>query len=149
MWRRIHALIFLGWRYFLHLLKAVSPFHRRPGLEKFRQNYLPDGITFYSPGERAAMPRMERCIGCDACLHAFFLREKYDPRQATPRDLAISLSRSSPDYKAARRILAGWKDLENFSELCPRGVDLAGITALMRRHLSEYDAHVPTNRKAA
>lgn len=142
MSRRIQALIFLGWRYAIHLLKTVWPFSRRPGLEKFLENYLPDGITLFSTGERAALPRMERCIGCDACLHPFFLREGgYDPRRATPRDLALSLSRSMPDYKAARAVITGWKDLEWFDGVCPRGVDLKATAALMRRHLAEYDAH--------
>lgn len=142
-WRRINALIFLGWRYAIHLLKALSPFHRRQGLEKFLENYAGDGITLISASEREGLPKMERCIGCDACLHPFFSSEqRYDPRRATPRDLALCLSRSMPDYKAARAILAGWENPASFATACPRGVDLAATVAMMRRHLSEYDAYV-------
>lgn len=140
LWKRIYALAFLGWRYFLHLLRA--PFRKRPGLEKFLENYLPDGITLISAEERAAMPGMERCIACDACVHRYFLRERrYDPRAATPRDLALTLSRSMPDYPAARKVLAEWKNPEWFDEVCPRGVDLAAIVSQMRRHLASWDAH--------
>ena len=140
-WRRINALIFLGWRYAIHLLKALSPFHGRPGLEKFLENYAGDGITLISAAEREGLPRMERCIGCDACLHPFFSSEQpYDPRRATPRDLALCLSRSMPDYKAARAIVEGWETPASFATACPRGVDLQSTLAMMRRHLSEYDS---------
>lgn len=142
-WKRINALIFLGWRYAIHLLKAVSPFHERPGLAKFLENYAGDGITLISAGERQALPRMERCIGCDACLHPFFAgHRRYDPAQATPRDLALCLSRSMPDYSAARAILAGWESPASLVGICPRGVDLEATLAMMRRHLHEYDAHM-------
>lgn len=148
-WRRINALIFLGWRYAIHLLKAVSPFHRRQGLEKFLENYAGDGITLVSAAERENLPKMERCIGCDACLHPYFAREHaYDPRQATPRDLALSLSRSMPDYKAARAILASWQSPAWFGEVCPLGVDLAATVAMMRRHLAEYDARMGESKNA-
>jgi len=140
MGRRIYAIFFLGVRYAIHILKALSPLHRRPGLSKFRENYLPDGITFLTAAERQGLPKMERCVGCDACLHGYFKSRPYSPEAPTPRDLALSLSRSMPDYRAARRVLSEWQNLEWFREVCPLGVDLGGLVALMKRHLAEYDS---------
>lgn len=141
MIRRLQALAFLGWRFSLHFVKLLSPFHKRPGLEQYRKNYTSEGLTTVSATERERFTGFEKCIACDLCLHAWFTEggRRYDPRAATPRDLALCLSRSMPDYPSARAIVDGWTGMEGFEKICPRGVDLPGIVELMRHHIAAYD----------
>ncbi len=148
MSKRIFALIFLGWRFFLHFLKKLSPFHPRQGIEAYRANYEAEGLTTLSASERTVFPTFEKCVACDACVHAYFGSGRpYTPLQATPRDLALCLSRSMPDYPSARQIVARWTGLDRFEAVCPRGVNLRGIVALMKRHLETYDRSTADRRK--
>ncbi len=139
---RIYALFFLGWRFFIHVLKMVSPFHKSPGLDHYRRNYEADGLTTISPVERNRMLGFEKCIACDACVHSYFVANHYDARQPTPRDLALCLSRSMPDYPSARKVVDSWKGMDRFEAVCPRGVDLPGIVEMMKHHIDAYDRSI-------
>ncbi len=146
---RFFALAFLGWRFALHLLRKLWPFYRSPGLEQYRENYEAEGLTIISPEERRSLTRFEKCIACDACLVSYFSsRNQYSPRTPTPRDLALCLSRSMPDYPSAREIVDEWKAPDGFKAVCPRGVDLSGIVELMKRHIASYDRSTHSNKPA-
>jgi hypothetical protein len=131
---RLQALILLA----LALLRTLwrrARGERRPGLERFRENYANDGLTALSAGDRAQMGDFGRCIACGRC-------DREDgPRIASSAgqypgtmSLVLACARSMPDFAAAARSFSYLSDteLQQKEALCPTGVPLRRLAAFVR-----------------
>ena len=63
----LHAQANLAFRLVIHYIKKALPFTARYGVERFQQNYLPDGLPPLSPAMRAQAFEAGRCTTCGAC----------------------------------------------------------------------------------
>lgn len=67
MLKKIHAYIYLGWHFWLHILSKIFFLYRPGGLERVNQNFEPEGLTPLTEDEREMMNSWQRCIGCGMC----------------------------------------------------------------------------------
>jgi hypothetical protein len=142
---RLEALVLLA----LALLRTLwrrARGERRPGLERFRENYAEDGLASLAAADRAIMGDFGRCIACGRC-------DRDDgPRIAASEgqfhgtmSLVLAASRSMPDYAAAARSFAyvSDADLEVKEGLCPTGVPLRRLAGFVRANAPAARVSLP------
>lgn len=103
---------------------------RDGGIERFHDNYRPEGLIPTRPRDRAALAAAGRCISCGLC-DAFdpnlakLARWSYDGASLLPRQYA----RSSVDLPHAREVVARIRpaDLRRAEAVCPTGVPLVEL----------------------
>src|SRR5690554_2452131 len=67
MLKKIHAYIYLGWHFLLHILSKIFFLYRPGGLKRVNENFEPEGLTPLTEAEREMMTKWQRCIGCGLC----------------------------------------------------------------------------------
>lgn len=65
--KKLHAYLYLGWHFLLHVLKKALFIYRPGGIERVEKNFAPDGITSLLKEERALLNQWQKCIGCGFC----------------------------------------------------------------------------------
>jgi ferredoxin len=65
--KKLHAYLYLGWHFLLHVLSKLFLLYRPGGLERVRDNFEPDGLTPLTEYERDMINRWQACIGCGYC----------------------------------------------------------------------------------
>jgi hypothetical protein len=142
---RLKALLLLA----LALLRTLwrrARGERRPGLERFRENYADDGLTAVSASDRAQMSDFGRCIACGRCDRGDGPRISASNGQFPgTMNLVLSATRSMPDFAAAARSFAHLSDtdLERKEALCPTGVPLRRLAAFVRANAPAARVSVP------
>lgn len=127
---RIRGNLYLAYRALLvRPLKAVV--RREGGIERFHENYRPEGLVPTRPQDRAALAAAGRCISCGLCdaydPHLSKLaRWSYDGASLLPRQYA----RSSADLPHLRETLSRLQpaDLRRAQAVCPTGVPLVELS---------------------
>lgn len=139
---RVRGNLYLAYRALVvRPLKAAIG--RDGGIERFHENYLPEGLIPTGLGDRAALASAGRCIACGLC-DAFdsnlskLARWSYDGASLIPRQLA----RSSADLPHARRTIESIRpsDLRRAQAVYPTGVPLVELV----HWLSERAQKLPT-----
>jgi len=67
MLKKIHAYIYLGWHFLLHILSKIFFLYRPGGLKRVNENFEPEGLTPLTGYEREMITSWQRCIGCGLC----------------------------------------------------------------------------------
>lgn len=67
MLKKIHAYLYLGWHFLLHILSKIFLLYRPGGLQRVNQNFEPEGLTPLTEFEREMITSWQRCIGCGLC----------------------------------------------------------------------------------
>ena len=118
----------LALAYALHLARRQVTRHRSQLADLFR-TYAPDGIRAIEKTERERHPHLVTCINCGLCaLAAGRIGNTRLP------DLAISYMRLYSRVSEASSDLAGDEaDLAAASTVCPVGLPLDGVAAVVRR----------------
>lgn len=128
-----------GTLYLAYRAIAVRPIKaalgRDGGIERFHENYRPEGLIPTTPKDRAMLAAAGRCISCGLC-DAFdgnfskLDRSLYDGASLLPRQW----SRSSVDLPHARRALARLRpaELRRAQAVCPTGVPLVELAHWLR-----------------
>jgi hypothetical protein len=125
---RADSLVKLAWAYGLH--QTRRRFSRpSPQLSMLLDMYAPDGIRPLEPYERERHPRLVGCINCGLCaLAAGRLGKTRLP------DLASSYMRLYARLgEASSDVVGDEPDLEAASAVCPVGLPLAEVAAVVRR----------------
>lgn len=127
---RVRGNLYLAYRaLFVRPLKAAL---RRDGggIERFHQNYRPEGLIPTRPQDRAALSAAGRCISCGLCdAHDANLgklpRRSYDGASLLPRQF----TRSSVDLPHSLPTIARLRpaDLRRAQAVCPTGVPLVEL----------------------
>ena len=124
-------------RFFIWLgsLVGLKP---RSGYERFKENYMGEGIIPITPEERDLLPAFSGCIHCSlcalACPNVDALREA--GIMIAPYQLAVTFSRSIPDFLYARDFLKDWTHCDECPgcvDVCPTNVPLPRIVAYIER----------------
>jgi hypothetical protein len=142
---RLKALVLLALA-LLHTLWRRARGERRPGLERFIENYADDGLTALSASDRAQMADFGRCIACGRCdrddgARIAASRGQYQGTMS----LVLAATRSMPDFGAAARSLAYLTDgdLEKKEALCPTAVPLRRLAAFVRANAPAARVSLP------
>ena len=123
-----------------------------PGAERFRENFLPEGLVPTTMADRELLRGASRCIGCRLCDsaaqgeqaegHAPF----QSPRGDGPRPSLVPLvfSRSSVELVEARTAVTALRSrpalLAEGERRCPTGVPLVRLGAWLDDRLRRVDA---------
>jgi len=130
---------FWGNLYLTYRALAVRPLKRllrgEGGVERFHENYGPEGLIPTTLEDRAMLTAAGRCIACGLC-DAFdgnlarMDRVLYDGASLLPRQWA----RSSAELPFARRALLRLRpaELEEAQAVCPTGVPLVELAHWLR-----------------
>jgi hypothetical protein len=142
---RLRALLLLAFA-LLRTLWRRARGERRPGLERFRENYAEDGLTSLSAEDRGQMGDFGRCIACGRCDRDDGPRIVSSGGQFQgTMSLVLAASRSMPDFAAAARSFAYLDDaaLERKEALCPTGVPLRRLAAFVRANAPAARVSLP------
>jgi hypothetical protein len=125
---RTDSLAKLAWAYGLHLARRRLT-RLRSQLTTLIDTYTPDGIRALTPAERELHPRLVGCINCGLCALAAGrlgktrlpdLASSYMRLYARLGDASADVEGDEPDFEAA-------------SAVCPVGLPLADVAAVVRR----------------
>lgn len=136
---RIRALGYLAWRALVaHPLKRLAT--RGSGLERFRAEYVSEGLVPTRPEDRDIALAASACISCGLCELGC------DLAGAAPAVRSLGLhavfrlySRSAAELPLARDALAACAACAGCDPLCPTGVPITRIV----RHLAARAAGEP------
>ena len=123
---RLFALLLLAWSLVRSLVDGL--FGRRRGVAQFRLNYAEARLPPMTAEDRVLLPLLSGCIACGLC-------DVGSVKSGTgAMQLALSDSRSMPDYDAALVSLAATSEAEllEAEALCPTRVPLRRIAAFVR-----------------
>ncbi len=127
------SIVYLGWEFFLHLLRKYVLRRKSPGLEEFIEYYREDRIVSLTAEERDRHPAYSRCIACGLCDPVCpVLNAVGSTRFAGPADVACSLSRDLTESGA-------WPDpfLSTLcgacDRICPEQVPVVEMITYLRR----------------
>ncbi len=131
----------LGWVTFGGRALVVHPlqvaFRGRPGVDRFRENFLPEGLVPTSAADRRLLRGASRCTSCHLCDAA-------GASPALPSLVPLVFARSSLDLVHARPALAALaarpEVLEEGERLCPSGVPLRLLADWLVDRLAKVDA---------
>jgi len=142
---RLKALVLLALA-LIRILWRRARRERRPGLERFRENYANDGLTALSASDRAQMSDFGRCIACGRCDRddgrtIVSSRGQYQGTMS----IVLAATRSMPDFAAAARSFAYLNDadLKRKEALCPTGVPLRRLAAFVRANAPAARVSLP------
>jgi hypothetical protein len=142
---RLKALVLLALALIRTLWRRARG-ERRPGLERFRENYADDGLTALSASDRAHMSDFGRCIACGRCDRddGPAIAASGGQYQGT-MSIVLAATRSMPDFAAAARSFAYLNDadLKRKEALCPTGVPLRRLAAFVRANAPAARVSLP------
>ena len=138
--RRLHALLNLAWRVVVHY--AMWPFTRRAGIDRFRANYVHEGLPPTSPAHRTFGNEAGRCTTCGACDAVCPILRKREPAFFIgPMSFIIAGARAGPhlpDIKGSLEVLNGpiCGGCRKCDACCPELIPIARIAAALAEELS-------------
>jgi ferredoxin len=134
------ALAYLGYRAVLaHPLRALR--RRGTGAERFRANYVSEGLLPTLPEDRAIGEAASACISCGLCETGCELAGAAPAIRALGLHAAFRLyGRSAAELPLATEALAACEGCAGCDALCPTGVP---ISRIVRHQLARARAAAP------
>lgn len=137
---KIQAKLVLAVLFFLHLLKRIFFFWRKPrGLEFFLEQFAQDGIFPISPSERTLFPLLQKCQACSLCTFSCTsIIEGKAPSNFEPKLLLLGFGRSTHE---SENLFDDWLpclECKSCQVLCPNDVpvhQMANQIIARRSHL--------------
>jgi ferredoxin len=140
-----HAQANLGWRAFVHYFSKLWPWRARYGLERFRANYVHEGLPPAAPAHRALAHEPGRCTACGNCDSACPVLHDHDLQGFIgPMAFVVGGARSGPhlpDVRETLRILNGplCADCRACDAACPERIPITAIAAALAEQLEVID----------
>jgi succinate dehydrogenase/fumarate reductase-like Fe-S protein len=125
----------------LHYARFLWPWRKRFGLERFKQNYIPEGLPAASPASRDMGHEPGRCTVCGACDSACPLVLKLPRAEFLgPMRMVTSATRAAPHFEDASttlRTMAGpaCEGCRLCDEACPEDIPLVDLARLLVEQL--------------
>lgn len=141
-----HAQANLAWRTTLHYLRKLWPWRERFGLERFRQNYVHEGLPPATETVRSLAHQPGRCTMCGLCDEVCPLMDTL-PIEAFlgPMTFVISGARAAPhfgDVETTLRTLVGstCQACRRCEDMCPEQIPITRLAEAMLGQLTTIEA---------
>ena len=137
---KVRSYAWLAWRAAVsHPLRGLR--QRGTGLERFLQNYSPEGLAPTTPEERAATEAASACISCGLCESGCALRGAIP----SVRDMGLHgafrlYSKSAEMLGRSGDALAACASCTGCQPLCPTGVPIARLVRAFAARAGDSDA---------
>jgi Fe-S oxidoreductase len=142
--RKIKSIANLGKHFWLHVFRRLVR-KPRPGEEmhKFLEYYSADKLTSLTCDDRTALFEYQKCINCGTCARVcpVYAPAAHGSYRA-PDSIVAALSRSFPEFGAARDAVFNCTQCGACALECPRGIDAPGLIMLVRRKAADADGAV-------
>jgi heterodisulfide reductase subunit C len=127
------ALLYLAWRALLaHPAKKLFR-QRGTGAERFRSNYVSEGLAPTGPEDRDTAEAAARCISCGLCELGCELAGAAPAVRALGVHAAFRLySRNLAELPLAKDALERCAECDGCDALCPTGVPISRIVRELR-----------------
>lgn len=122
------------------------------GYDQYRKQYRPDHFVEYTAGESALLREFDRCINCGICLSAcVVLRNIVNAPifYSGPRSIAISLSRSTPEFWTTNDDIYLCTMCGACEAACPSNIPIPDIVAMIRAKIPQQEPQVVPKAHAA
>lgn len=129
---RIKSIAVLGYYFNRHLIRSLIPGKEADQAELFLSYFRDDRIASFTEAEHEALAAFEGCVACGLCPSRCRVMEHAPGRFQGPMHIAVSASRSHPDFV---------NDLDNIllcaacgqcEPICPSRVPVSRIASTMR-----------------
>lgn len=137
-----HAQVNLAWRMTVHYLRKLWPWRQRYGLERFRQNYVHEGLPPATEATRDIAHEPGRCTTCGACDDACPLLTRLSPAEFLgPMAMVISGARAAPhfaDVETTLRTMVGatCASCRACDAACPEGIPVTRLAEVLLGQLA-------------
>jgi hypothetical protein len=123
----------LGWAYARVMARKLLGSSNE--IDRFVQQYQPDGIVLFEPSDPDVLAGASRCIACGRCDTEARLRDTFTALGARgPMAFVLGVSRHSGKHDAAEISAAATPEqLEALTGVCPVEVPFVRLVALVRR----------------
>lgn len=142
--RKIKSIANLGKHFWMHVFRRLVR-KPRPGEEmhKFLEYYSADKLTRLTRDDRAALFEYQKCMNCGTCARVcpVYAPAAHGSYRA-PDSIVAALSRSFPEFGAARDAVFNCTQCGACALECPRGIDIPGLIMLVRRKAADADRAV-------
>lgn len=139
----LHAQFNLAWRVVIHYVKKAMPWMPRYGYNRFRENYVSDGLPAFTKEHRQIAHMAGQCITCGQCDVAC---PKLTNRVEFlgPMKLVVSGFRAGPYLKDIRSTLEqmtsdSCEQCGQCEKACPVQIPILQLSHMASRQLKELD----------
>lgn len=105
----------LTWRVIVHYARKLWPWATRYGIDRFRENYVHEGLPAATPDQRALLTQPGRCTQCGVCdglcplLKDDDLRARTAPMFIGPMTFVASGTRAAPHFEDVEDTVAAMR----------------------------------------
>lgn len=134
--KKVHAYILLGWHFLLHVLRKLFFVYRPGGIERFEQNFEPEGLVPVDDRERQMLTKWQSCIGCGLCEAVCpELGVIPENRHMGPQALAESGMRdlSRAELALPSREAIAECDYDELEAICPADIPIGELAEFLAR----------------
>lgn len=133
--KAMKALGNLAFRFWMHVFRrAVRKPREGEGLAAFKRNYAADRLEPLTAAERLLLLDAQRCINCGTCTSVCPVADPVrDGFYRGPDSITTALTRSFPDFGAARDAVYNCTQCGRCAIECPRGIDIPALILAARR----------------
>lgn len=133
--KKLKALFYLGWHFFMHFIKKLPFFSSRlRGKKAFLSHYKNDHIFPISANERINMPNFHSCYNCRICDTVCPQFDSTDSL-SSPSYLVTGYSRSLTDYFHLKTIPLDCQECNACESACPENVPIKEIISFVKNHV--------------
>jgi succinate dehydrogenase/fumarate reductase-like Fe-S protein len=132
----------LAWRVIVHYARKLWPWATRYGIDRFRQNYVHEGLPPATPAMRELLVQPGRCTQCGVCdgvcplLHDDALRDRTAPTFLGPMTFVSSGARAAPHFEDVEETVAALRGpvcqgCKACDAACPERIPILAIADLV------------------
>jgi len=140
---RLKSIAVLAYNFNLHLLRSALPRKKPDQAELFKSYFRDDRITPFTEEEHRDLTRFEDCINCALCPAHCRVMQVSGGLFKGPRHVAVSASRSHPDFVFDLDSIALCAVCGQCEPICPQSVPVAEIARSMRSILWRIEDELP------
>ncbi len=133
-----HAKANLAWRVLAHYARKLWPWATRYGVDRFRENYVHEGLPQATPAMRLLAIQPGRCTQCGVCdnvcplLHDDALRERTAPTFLGPMTFTASGARAAPHFDDLQETLTAMigpvcQSCRRCDTVCPERIPILAL----------------------
>ncbi len=130
---KIKAISVLGYNFWIHVFKSLIPKDKEDQAELFREYFKEDRIAPFTLAEHEELKAFSSCVSCGLCPAHCRVMSLSDGAFPGPMRMALSTSRSHPDFIYDLDALCLCAVCGQCEPVCPEAVPVSRIASSMRR----------------